>query len=178
MIRQLMSVLISFLIDKAFAALFCLQTIMNFVRLAIYNSHIEEILNYMQATLHNIDRLKMIFKNSRPTNKKTERKHFNFSKFHVMTHYVDSIREFESAVEINSFYEKSAYKFTIKNFYTRTNRQFNFNEQILLHNIRRQNILAMNDALLYARSKTITSIDKQDVIEINSISRDSIKLRD
>ena len=183
MMRQLMSILTSFLMNRASTTLLCLRAIMNFVRLAMYNSHTETTLNYMQTTLHNIDRLKMIFKDSRSLCKRskckeTKRKHFNFSKFHVMIHYVDSIKEFENVVEVDSSYDENAHKFTIKDFYARINKHLNFNEQILMHNIRRQNFLAMNDVLLYVRTKSKINVDNENVVKINIIFRDSIRLHD
>ena len=167
-----------FLIDKTLITMLCLRAIINFIRLTIYNSHFDEILIYMQTTLHNIDRLKMIFKNSRSINKKIKRKYFNFFKFHVIIYYADNIRKFGNIVKINNSYNENIHKFIIKNFYNRINKHLNFNKQILIYNIRRQNIFAINNVFLYIRSKTITNANKNNVIKINIISQNSIKLRD
>jgi hypothetical protein len=40
--------------------------------------------------------------NYQSINKKDGKSHFNISKLHSITHYVDQIRLFESAVEMNS----------------------------------------------------------------------------
>ena len=176
MARQLVPVFTPFLVDRAPAALLCLRAMMDFIRLAMYNSHTDESLGYLRAALNNIDRLKHVFIKSRPLNRRTKRRHFNFPKFHVMVHYVEAIRYFGSAVGVDSSYGESAHKFTIKDFYGRTNRNFDFNEQILLHNIRRQNILAMNDVLLYARSRSTTSADIEETLQVNSVSEDPTKL--
>ena len=95
-----------------------------------------------------------------------------------MTHYSENIRNFNNVVEMNSSYDENAYKFIIKKFYDRINRNFNFfNEQIFMHNIRRYNILTMNDILLYVKFKFSTKVDKLNYLEINTISRNSIKLQ-
>lgn len=177
MMRQFVSIFTFFLLNKTFATLLCLRAIMNFIRLVMYNAYIEKTLNYLQTTLHNIDRLKCVFKNSRSMNRKTKRRYFNFSKFHVIIHYLKNIRDFDNAIEMNNLYDENAHKFIIKDFYDRTNKNFDFNKQILMHNIRRQNFLIMNDMLFHARFKFVINVDKMNIFEINIISRNSIKLQ-
>lgn len=150
---------------------------MNFIRLIMYNSHTNESLKYFRATLNNIDRLKNVFIKSRFINRRIKRRHFNFSKFHVMIHYEQCIKYFESVVEMNNSYDENAHKFIIKNFYARINRNRDFNEQILFYNIRRHNILVMNDVLLHAWFRSITTTNKKKTFLINSMSKNSIKLQ-
>ena len=150
-----------FFMNKTFATSFCLRIIMIFARLIMYNSHINENLKYFRTTLNNIDRLKNVFIKFRFINKRIKRRHFNFSKFHVMIYYVKNIRYFENAIEINKFYERNAHKFIIKNYYDRINRNFDFNEQILFHNIRRHNLLIINDVLLHAHFNFVTTTNKK-----------------
>lgn len=156
MTRQLVSIFTFFLINKAFAILFCLRVMMNFIKSIMYNSHTNENLKYFQTKLNNMNKLKNVFIKSRFVNRRTKRRHFNFSQFHVMIHYVKFIRYFESVIDVKNSYDENAHKFIIKNFYNWINRNFDFNEQILFHNIRRQNILIMNDVLLHVRSRLIT----------------------
>lgn len=96
--------------DRAPAALLCLRAMMDFVRLAMYHSHSDDTLEYMQEALANIDRLKYVFIESRPYNKKLGRRHFNIPKFHVMTHYVVAIRTWGSTVGVNSAIGEAAHK--------------------------------------------------------------------
>ena len=81
----------------------------------------------------------------------------------------DFIREYGGAPSINSDQGETAHKFSIKDFLSRTNKNHGYNKQILLHNIRRQNILAMDDILLYARSQKITQADEDEHLQVNTI---------
>lgn len=79
-VRQLIPV-VTPLLDKACpAALHCARAILNFVVIAQYNFHVEDTLSYMGNALYRIDKLKMVFKNYRPQDKKTREGHFNILK--------------------------------------------------------------------------------------------------
>jgi hypothetical protein len=172
MIRQMVPVFTPFFFETKPAALLCLRAILDFVVLAMYVSHTDETLGYMDAALENIDRLKGVFKNARPKDPRTGQGHFNFPKFHAITHIPDFIREYGSAPGINSDHGETAHKFSLKDFLPRTNKNHGFNEQILLHNVRRQNILAMDDILLYARSQKITQADEDERLQVNMITKE------
>lgn len=171
MIRQMVPVFTPFFFETKQAALLCLRAILDFIVLAMYVSHTDETLGYMDAALANVDLLKAVFKNARPKDRVTGQGHFNFPKFHAITHMSDFIREYGGAPGINSDQGETAHKFSIKDFLSRTNKNHGYNEQILLHNIRRQNILAMDDILLYARSQKITQADEDEHLQVNTICK-------
>ena len=73
--------------------------------------------------------------NYQSINKKDEKPHFNISKLHSVTHYVDQIRLFESAVGMDSAHFEAMHKYLVKAFFNQTNKQKDeFEQQILLHN--------------------------------------------
>ena len=176
-IRQMVPVFTPFFFKTKQAALLCLHAILNFIVLAMYVSHTDETLGYIDAALANVDLLKAVFKNARPKDRVTGQGHFNFPKFHAITHMSDFIREYGSAPSINSDQGETAHKFSIKDFLSRTNKNHGYNKQILLHNIRQQNILTINDILLYTRSQKITQADEDKYLQVNIIYKQPTDLR-
>lgn len=71
---------------------------MDFVMLARYASHNDDILGYMAAALDRLDKLKNGVQSLRPTSRETGEPHFDLSKLHVMTHPVDFIHLYEQLV--------------------------------------------------------------------------------
>ena len=68
MIRQFVPVITPLLIGKRDAAIHCGRAIMDFVMLAMYESHDENTLSYMQHALYRINSLKTVFVKYRPQN--------------------------------------------------------------------------------------------------------------
>ena len=75
----------------------CAQAIIDFILLVQYKTHDDETLRYLEQALYRIDKTKVAFQRLCPIDKITEEGHFNFSKFHVMTHYTACIREYGAA---------------------------------------------------------------------------------
>ena len=80
------------------------------VMLAEYQTHDENTLKYLNQTINQIDNLKKYFHNLQSKNKHTEKEQFNFSKFHVLVHYTDFIKKFETLDEFNSVIFKTDHK--------------------------------------------------------------------
>jgi hypothetical protein len=99
---------------------------MDFVTLTKYRSHDEKTLGYIKYALNRINKMKKKFRNLRPKNRITQKSHFNFSKFHVLTHYVSFIRKYESLDGFDSVYSKIGHKIQIKKSYKRTNKRDGF----------------------------------------------------
>ena len=176
MIKQMIPVLAPILTVKAPAAMHCARAIMDFVMLAMYSSHDEHTLSYMCVTLDRVDKLKRVFAKSRPINPESGEHHFNIPKFHVMTHYASFIRLYGSAQGFDTCYGEAAHKFLIKDFFYRTNKNEGWESQILLHNIRRQNIRAMEDVLLFTESKTKSQPDIDLEVQTIKSTRDPLDL--
>lgn len=89
-VKQLIPVLAPILTGKTPAAMHCARAILDFVMLAFYISHNKSTLGYMEAALYRLDKLKKVFKKSRPTSEIGEH-HFNYPKLYVILHYADFI---------------------------------------------------------------------------------------
>lgn len=176
LVQQLVPVLAPMLTTQAPAALQCIRAVMDFVVLASYASHDEHTLGYMAASLDRLDKLKKVFQHSRPTSKATGEHHFNIPKLHVMTHYVDFIRLYGSAQGYDTCYSEAAHKFLVKDFFSRTNKNRGFEEQILHHNTRRNNMAAMADVLLFTQTNPRTQVDVDSQIQVTKPTRDPIDL--
>ena len=177
MIKQLVPVLAPLLKTGAGpAAMHCTRAILDFVMLASYTLHDKHTLGYMTAALERIDILKPVFKNSRPFNRETGERHFNFPKLHVMSHYVDFICLYGSAQGFDTSYSEAAHKILVKDFFSRTNKKPGYEIQILHHNTRRQNMAAMNDVLLFTQTQPQSQADLDSQVQVTKCTRDPIDL--
>ena len=164
MVRQLVPAITPLLIGKRDAAIHCARAVMDFVTLAQYISHDENTLSYMEHSLYRLDRLKTVFSKYRPQNTTDDPEDedeglFNIPKLHVMTHYVAFIRLYGSAQGFDTSSPESAHKTHLKQFFPRTNGNEGWETQILQHNIRRHNVVAMNDIQFWLKTKG-TSVTK------------------
>ncbi len=147
------------------------RAVVDFVLIAQYTTHDEETLKYMKQAIYRIDCFKWAFADYRPINKKDGKPHFNIPKLHSVTHYVDQIRLFGSAVGMDSAHFEAAHKYLVKAFFNRTNkRKDEFEQQILLHNTRLTNLLAMRDVLDYRASRSVTQAEKNDRAKVTKPS--------
>lgn len=84
--------------------------------------------------------------------------HFNFPKFHVLSHWVDHIRAYGSPVGYNSSAEEAMHK-EVKAQYGRTNKRDNYQEQMLWHCTRKLKLVSMSDILLYDATKAAGQVE-------------------
>jgi hypothetical protein len=155
-IRQLIPILAPLLSVKVPGAMHCARAIVDFILLAQYKTHDDETLRYLEQALYRIDRTKAVFKRFRPIDKATDEGHFNFPKFHAMTHYASCIREYGAADNFDTEHSEAAHKYHVKAFYGRTNKRQGYEDQICLHNTRRINMLAMTNVLFHKKSRYTT----------------------
>jgi hypothetical protein len=133
-----------------------IRAVVDFVLQAVYKSHDDTTLRYMNDALRRIDLLKWSFQEEQG---KTA---FNYPKFHVLTHWTDHIRKFGAADGLDTAHFEAAHIYLVKNPYKLTNKRLNFEQQILSLNIRRVKMLAMSELL---QVRTIRpSESKKDVI--------------
>ena len=92
---------------------------------------------------------KKIFRHLRSQNKNISNEHFNFSKFHVMSHYTDFIRLYETTDEYDISHDEVKHKYMFKDFWKRINKKETFLKQLLWHNKRRINVLIMKNVQTY-----------------------------
>ena len=131
--------------------------------------------------MQRINNLKTIFVKYRSQNTTHEENdddetHFNILKLHVLTHYIDFIRLYDIAQSFDTVYEETTHKFLFKIFFARTNKTENWKKQIMMHNIRHNNIIAMQNILLYSKSKSVSVACQQLNEEIIKAFRDSMNL--
>ena len=149
MIKQYVAVLAPLLMAEHTGELYCIRAIIDFITLAQYRSHSEETLRYMLAALKRIDLLKDVFAPYRPVDKITEAGHFNFPKFHAMTHYPEYIRLYGAADGVDTSHGEAAHKYQIKEYYGRTNKRDTYLDQLVLLNIRRVKVISMEAILAH-----------------------------
>ena len=139
-----------------------IRAVVDFVLQAIYKSHDDTTLRYMNDALRRMDLLKWSFQ------KEQGRTAFNYPKFHVLTHWTDHIRKFGAADGFDTAHFEAAHIYLIKKHYQLTNKRLNFEQQILGLNIRRVKMLAMSE-LLQLRARQ-SSNPKKEVIGATATS--------
>ncbi len=155
MIHQILLIIASLLTHESSAAMHCTWAMINFIMLAQYTSHDEDTFKYMQHTLFRWNKLKKVFQHLRSLNTDTQQRHFNISKFHAMTHYANFIHWYDVVNNVNMKYEKICHRHLIKKFFDCTNKCDTFLNQLIHHNTRHLNLLAMKNVLLYKKTKFI-----------------------
>jgi hypothetical protein len=159
-IRQLISVIAPLLSSKEPGAIHCARAIVDFILIAQYKTHNDETLRYLDHALYRIDKTKVVFKALRPVDKATGEGHFNFPKFHIMTHYTSCIRDFGAADNFDTEHSEAGHKYHVKAFYGRTNKRQGYEDQICLHNTRRINMIAMENMLFHKQTRYTTQANE------------------
>lgn len=72
---------------------------------------------------------------------------FNYSKFYAIHHFVKYIYKYRNAINYDTVYSKTAYKYLFKVFYKGENKK-EYELQILQYNIYHINILAINNTVI------------------------------
>ena len=117
-----------------------------------YVLHDNETLHYMKHALYRLENTKIVFEHHRPINSKLCQPTFNYPKFHAISHFVQCIWDYSSAINYNIAHNKAAHKYLLKTFYNRTNKK-EYNLQIWQHNIRHTNIIAMKDVIISEKAR-------------------------
>ena len=92
--------------------------------MAEYKSHSNQTLRYMQHALYQINQTKGTFKDARQTDamiRAVKAGHFNFPKWHVMSHYPDWIKLYRSATGFTTGIEEAIHITWIKDFIKQIN---------------------------------------------------------
>jgi len=156
---------------RAPTAIQCARAVVDFVLLAQYYTHDDDTLVYMEHALYRLDKYVNIFREYRPLDKDTEEGHFNFSKYHAMSHYPRLIKRYGSAVGVDTSHSEHCHSFLVKQAYKRTNKREGFEKQIILYNTRHLNMTAMQDALLYQHTRLRPQAEEDMTIRLTQVSR-------
>ena len=134
MVKQLIVVAKPLLIHDIPEVIQYARAILDFIILAQYISHNEEILRYMEHVLYRLEMTKITFEQYRPINSKLCRPIFNYPKFHAISYYVQCIWNYSSAVNYDTAYSEAAHKDLLKAFYNKTDQKEDI-LQIWWHNV-------------------------------------------
>ena len=88
-----------------------------------------ETLRYIEHALHKLENTKISFEHHRPINSKLCLTIVNYPKFHVMSHFVQCIWDYCSAVNNDTAHSKVMYKYPFIAFYNKTKKK-DYNLQI------------------------------------------------
>ncbi len=156
----------------------CTHAIINFIVIARYTFHDMKFLKYFDHALYYIDKLKDVFKDlrSKISHRKTvnennddnvnlKKWHFNFFKFHVISHYKELIELYKSVKDFDIEHFKVIHKYLVKCFYQFMNKRENFEIQIMQHNTWLINMLIFEDMIKHQKFRKILTM--KDKLQIN-----------
>ena len=117
----------SLLIEKRDATIYCIRVIIDFVIQAQYILHDKQTLSYVENALYIINNFKTIFvqfrlQNTTYNSKNENKLQFNISKLYILIYYTEFICIYNSVQEFNFVYKEVVYKYLLKQFFYRTNR--------------------------------------------------------
>jgi hypothetical protein len=159
-IRQLVAVVSPLLVHKAPYALHFIRAACDLVTISQYKSHDENTLEYITSALERMNILKEEFRPYRRT--QDDDKHFNFPKWHALTHITQDVRMYGALDGICTGSNSEAYHSTrVKQFYTLTNKK-DFLSQICLHNSRQVALMAADHITVNNNSRPSNTADTRD----------------
>ncbi len=152
------------------------RVFVDFILIAQYCSYDEQTLRYLNQTLFRVNFFKSVFRETRQFAQENENEHFNFLKFHVMSHYSDFIRKYDTIDDYDISHDEIKHKYMIKQYYDRINKRKTFQKQLIQHNKRRMKILVMKNIMRYEKKCQSFVVDV--VIKFTNIKtiRDSFEL--
>ncbi len=105
-----------------------------------------------------MDTLKPAFRKYRINSRdKDEAGHFNFPKFHAITHYPEFIRMYGTTDGVDTSQMEAAHKWIVKEHFSRTNKHADYQEQIIRHSTRQTNAMAMEELILHGQTKPLNT---------------------
>lgn len=156
-LRQLVPVVAPLLQDKPLAML-CTRAIVAFITIAQYPSQSDETLAKMQFHLAVIDVSKEAFRGVRKPG------HFNFAKWHSLTHIPDLFRRYGSSRGTSTCQFEAQHRHLVKRFFGRTNMRESATVQLLEHNTRHTKTMVVQDEARAEELISMPSISPPDEI--------------
>jgi hypothetical protein len=161
LLRQLVPVMAPLLKHNEGAMLF-IRAFVDFTMLSQYVSHDEATIRYLAAAIHRMDKTKNVFLPFRPSEQREA--HFNIPKLHGITHYPESIQRLGAIRQSDTEYGEQAHK-KQKEFYRRTNKRDNYEEQMLRYNTVYLDAMVRNEIELWASTTTADTADPLSAIQ-------------
>ncbi len=91
--------------------------------LAQYVSNDEKTLHYIEHIFYRLEKTKTAFQQYRPINSKLCQPTFNYPKFYAISHLIQYIWDYNSAVNYDTVHNEVAHKYLLKVFYNKTNKK-------------------------------------------------------
>lgn len=135
------------LIHDTLEAIQSTWAILNSTMLVYYVSHDNKMLWYMEHVLYRLEKMKIAFEDHRAINPKLCQPTFNYPKFHAISHFVQCIWNYDSAVNYDTTHSKAVHKYFLKTFYNKANKNKS-DSQIWQYNVCHTNIIAMKGVII------------------------------
>ena len=104
----------------------------------------------MDHALYKLHKIKIVFENHCLIIAKLLEQTLNHPKFHAIIHFVKCLQDKGSAINYNMAHSEVVNKYIFKVFYERANKK-KYELQILKHNIRYSNIIAMQNIIIIVK---------------------------
>ena len=127
----------------------------------------------MEHALYRINQSKAAFRDVRRTDtmiRASKSDHFNFPKWHVMSHYRVWIKHHGSATGFTTGIGEAMQIMWIKDFFKRTNMRKSYEKQILDHNVEKFSLMVKDDIDMFSSTEILTEADKNAALQVNSVS--------
>lgn len=165
-LRQMLPVFVPLLEEmdtpEATEAIKFIRATVDFVTLAMYESHDDDTLRYFELALHRMNKSKEVFRNYRKTKAKDNEGHFNFPKWHSLTHYVQMIRLYGYAPNWDTSHPEHKHHTYVKEGFRRTNKKNDWEDQLMEHHLRGLNMLALQDLIYQEKRATVADGREKD----------------
>ncbi len=130
------------------------------------------MLQYMEHALYRLEKTKIVFEHHHLVNLKLYRLAFNYPKFYTISHFVQYIQNYGSAVNNDTTHSETVHKYLLKAFYNRTNKK-EYYSQSGQHNIRHTNIITMKDVILVVeRGRELLAMKNVDKTVIAEVAKE------
>ena len=106
----------------------------------------------MEHSLYRLKKTKIAFEQQQTVDSKLSWPTFNYFKFHAISHFIQYIGDYGSAVNYDITYSKATHKYLLKAFYNKTNKK-EYDLQIWKHNVHHTNIIAMKDVIIFEKAR-------------------------
>ena len=171
MMRQLVAVLAPLIPKEHTGAMLYARAVSDFIMLAQYASHDDNTIGYMEHALYIMDQTKTAFSDFRLLHQATQERHFNILKLHALTYYPYYIREIGSLTGVDVEHGEVMHKLLVKAFFNRTNKRSNYQEQLLHHNTRYLQMMAMEELRMLKVTKPLSPADIAEVVHATTPTR-------
>ena len=165
-LRQILPVFVPLLEEvgtpEANAAIQFIRATVDFITLAMYQSHDDNTLRYFELALYRMNQHKEVFRKYRNPKAKDDEQHFNFPKWHSLTHYVQMIRLYGCAPNWDTSHPEHKHHTYVKEGFRRTNKKNDWEDQLMEHHLRGINMLALQDILCRGPQPTLADGRERD----------------